>query len=175
MKLRSLLKNWEEIVSSVFMIIVMTLTIVNVLLRIIFRGVIVWAEEAVTIAFVWCSFTGALACYKHRTHMGVDIIVNMLSSKARVVVDLIINVLIFALNAYVAYLSVFLCIGSVQKTSPVLRLPYPFVNASLLLSFGGMAIYSILFIAKDVKKLLGKAPLEDTTGEEAQNVPEVRL
>ena len=69
------LKNLEEILCGFFLVAMVSLVIVNVLLRFIFNYSITWAEEVSTICFVWSVFVGASAVYKHKMDIGIDVLV----------------------------------------------------------------------------------------------------
>ena len=68
---------FEEFLGSICIGITVLLVIINVILRYCFGMMLSWGEELATICFTWSVFIGASACYKHKLHIGVDIITQM--------------------------------------------------------------------------------------------------
>ena len=81
--IKYLFKNIEEILSGLFLIIMVLLVILNVILRYVFNQGIYWAEEVATICFVWSVFVGASATYKHRMDIGIDFLIKRSSPRAQ--------------------------------------------------------------------------------------------
>ena len=79
-----LLKNIEEILASIAISITVLVVIVNVVLRYGFGFVVPWSEELSVICFIWAVYLGISSCYKHKLHMGVDVVVAMLPEKAKI-------------------------------------------------------------------------------------------
>ena len=69
------LNNLEDLVAAFFISITTILVVINIVLRYVFNSGLVWSEEVATGCFVWSVFIGAVAVFKHRGHVGVDIIV----------------------------------------------------------------------------------------------------
>lgn len=151
-------KNFEEIITCLFLSFVVVATIVNVLMRSIVGHSIMWAEEGVTLAFVWCVFMGSAACYKHKMHNGIDAVVNLLPLKGQKGMEVFIDLLVLVMNVYLTWLSLTLCLNVGPKTSAVLHLPYQYIYLSLLVSFALMTWHSLRFILHDSLVFLGRIP-----------------
>ena len=76
--MKFVLKNAEELIAAGFLIVTTALVVLNIICRYFFNMGMVWSEEVATGCFVWSVFIGAIACFKRRGHVGVDIVVNML-------------------------------------------------------------------------------------------------
>ena len=81
--MKKLFGNFEEIVAGFFLIITVSSVVLNVFCRSIGLGTISTSEEIATISFVWSVYIGAVACYKRKMHIGVDMLVQMFSKKGR--------------------------------------------------------------------------------------------
>ncbi len=141
--MKKLFNNLPEIISGIALVIVLFSVITNVLLRYFFSISIAWAGELSTISFAWLIFVGASACYKRKAHIGIDVLVNMLSEKNKRKIEFIVGIFLVLINTYVFYLSIILAVGAWTKPTPILEIPYTFVNLSLVIGFGLMTIYSI--------------------------------
>ncbi len=78
-----ILRNIEEILASIAISITVLVVIVNVVLRYGFNFVVPWSEELSVICFIWSVYLGISSCYKHKLHMGVDVMVAMLPAKVK--------------------------------------------------------------------------------------------
>jgi TRAP-type C4-dicarboxylate transport system permease small subunit len=144
---------FEEIVASLLFVVTLSLVIVNVLTRYVFRTGIPWAEEMATSCFVWTAFIGSAACYKRRAHIGVDILVNKLPVSAQNVVKILVDVFMILLCAYMFYLSVVYLKRSYRKPTAILGVSSAWVSSSLTLSFLDMTIWSVIFVIRDLKSI----------------------
>ena len=147
-----LLKNIEEILASIAISITVLVVIVNVVLRYGFGFVVPWSEELSVICFIWAVYLGISSCYKHKLHMGVDVVVAMLPEKAKIPFRLCVSAFLLALNILMAVLSYQYLMLS-NKVTPVMGVSYFVINGVLLLCFSLMAIHTVRFIANDAASL----------------------
>ena len=145
-----ILNNLEDLVAAFFISITTILVVINIVLRYIFNSGLVWSEEVATGCFVWSVFIGAVAVFKHRGHVGVDIIVKKLPIGLQKAVMLITDVILVGLNGYMAYLSVLYISKSYTKMTPVLGISSVYISASVLIAFVLMTLYSIKFVWQDI-------------------------
>ena len=127
------------------MIVTILLVIVNVITRKLFNYIIIWSEEIATSCFVYSVFIGAAYAYRKHQHVGVDLLVERLPAGARRVVHLITN-------AHITVLSVQFIQSSWIKRMPITKLPSSVVSTALVIGFGLMTIYSLVFFVKDLKR-----------------------
>lgn len=157
MNLRFILQNFEDIVASIFISITTVLVIINIILRYIFNSGLVWSEEVATGCFVWSVFIGAVAVFKHRGHVGVDLIVKRLPQAMQWSIRLLTDLILVVLNGYMAYLSVLYIQTSYTKMTPVLGVSSAYISSSVLIAFVLMTAYSVKFVVED---LFGKKEVE---------------
>ncbi len=79
----SVVDQIEEKLIAVILGLMTALTFANVVARYAFDSNILWALEMTVFLFAWLVLLGAAYAVKKGTHLGVDLIVNMLGSKAR--------------------------------------------------------------------------------------------
>ncbi len=145
--------HFEEILASVLFAATLVLVILNVITRYVFRTGIPWAEEFATGCFVWTAFIGSAACYKRRAHVGVDVVVNRLPLRAQNVVKITVDVLMAFLCAYMFYLSCIYVRRSYRKPTAILGISSATVSISLTLAFLDMAVWSVIFILRDLRSI----------------------
>lgn len=143
------LHNLEDIVAAIFLAITTVLVIINIIMRYILNSGIVWTEEVATGCFVWSVFIGAAAVFKHRGHVGVDLVVKALPEAVRKAVTTITDIILVLLNGYMSYLAVLYIKTSYTKMTPVLGVSSAYISSSVLIAFILMTIYSVKFVYED--------------------------
>ncbi|MEM9440061.1 MAG: TRAP transporter small permease [Pseudomonadota bacterium] len=106
-----LLNAIEETLIALILGLMTVLTFANVIARYVFNSNILWALETTVFLFAWLVLLGASYCIKTRTHLGVDVVLNMVSPGARRVLAIV------AVISCLAF-SVLLLIGAWQYWSP---------------------------------------------------------
>ena len=144
------LENIEDIVAAIFITITTILVIVNIIMRYVLNSGLVWSEEVATGCFVWTVFIGAVAAFKRRGHVGVDIVVKMLPAGPRKVLTTLMDMVLVVLNGFMAYLSVLYIMTSYTKMTPVLGISSAYISSSVLIAFVLMTFYSIKFVYEDI-------------------------
>lgn len=73
----------EETAIALILGIMTLLTFVNVVVRYVFNGNIIWSLETVSFLFAWLVLLGASYCVKTTAHLGVDAVINIASPGVR--------------------------------------------------------------------------------------------
>lgn len=144
--------HFEEILCGFFLVSMISIVIINVLLRFLFNYSLFWAEEVSTICFVWSVFIGASATYKHKMDIGIDMLVLKTPPKVQRVIKYLVNLILLLINGYIFYMSIiFTKISSIKPTA-VLGISSAFVNSALIFGFGLITFHTIRFIIEDFSK-----------------------
>ncbi|MBJ2355461.1 TRAP transporter small permease [Sphaerochaeta sp. S2] len=149
---KKVLSNLELIIASAAIIVTTVLVMLNVFTRYFLKTGIYWSEEVATACFVWSVFIGAAAGYKHRAHVGVDMLVNLCPPKTKKTITIIVDLVLLLINGYITYIAVIYLSLSYKKPTPVLGISTAYISSSILVSFALTTIYSIYFLVKDIKQ-----------------------
>jgi len=160
-KVKFIIKNFEELISGIFISITVLIVITNVILRYFFNTSMYWAEEVATICFVWSVFIGASACYKLKMNIGIDFLLNKGSAKVQSIVKYLVDVLLLIITGYIFYLSIIFTKLSSIKPTAVLGVSSVVINGALLVGFGIMTIHAIRFIIMDTKNIMMTSKKEE--------------
>lgn len=152
-RVKHILLNLDAYFAGLLFAVTMVVVIVNVFMRYFVGHVFPWGEEVATSCFVYTTFLGAAWCLRTRQHVGVDLAVERLPEKLRAGVQVLTDLIILVLNCYITYLSVLFIISSRVKTMPILKISSVYLNASLTLGFGLMAIYALVNLIQDARHL----------------------
>lgn len=148
------IKNFEEIISGIFLSVTVLVVILNVILRYIFNYTLVFSSEIATSCFVWSVFVGSAGAYKHKMHIGIDIIVKLFPKKVEQTITLVTSFLMSAISGYIVYLSVIFIQESYTKLTPVLGLSSAYVSSSVFFGFLLIFCYSLKDFYMRIKSFL---------------------
>ena len=115
-KLGRVINEIEETLIALILGLMTIITFANVIARYVFNSNILWALETTVFLFAWLVLLGASYCVKTRAHLGVDVVLNMVSPGMRRVLALL------AVTACLVF-SVLLLIGSWNYWAPFAALP----------------------------------------------------
>ncbi len=151
-------RNFEEIVCSGFLIVMISLVILNVFLRYIFSYSIFWAEEVATICFVWCVFIGASATYKRKLDMGIDVLISKAPPAVESLIRLVVRCFLLVLNAYIFYMAIVFTTIAWEKPTAVLGISSAAFNLALVVGFGLITLHTLRFLASDLQGITRRRP-----------------
>lgn len=146
------MKNLDDIVSSIFILITILTIIANVTMRYFFNSPIKNAEEIATICFVWSIFIGGASAYRRKMHVGVDMLVEHIPVRFKKLMNVSINVIFTTIVGLILYLSVKFSYISRYKPTAALGISSLYVNSALVVGFGLIFIYSIMEIHRSFMK-----------------------
>ncbi len=79
----------EESLIAILLGLMTLITFANVIARYVLNSNILWALEATVFLFAWLVLIGVSYCVKVTAHLGVDVVVNIVSPRARKVMTLL--------------------------------------------------------------------------------------
>lgn len=155
--LKSVLTNLDAIITGITLTICVVLVNLNVIMRYVFNAPFQWSEEVVTSLFVWTVFIGSAYAYRKHSHLGVDIVVNLMHGKTKATVlfvvsilELLILIMLTIVSGEYAFHLLFLKIGRYKPVlTDVLRIPKFFTGVAVPIGFGVSTIYSIYFLVTE--------------------------
>ncbi|NCF09645.1 MAG: TRAP transporter small permease subunit [Gammaproteobacteria bacterium] len=106
----------EETMIALILGVMTIITFVNVIARYVFNDNILWALETTVFLFAWLVLLGASYCVKTHSHLGVDAVINIVSTKTRKILAGI------SITATLAF-CVLLMIGAWNFWAPFAALP----------------------------------------------------
>lgn len=115
-KLGRVINEIEETLIALILGSMTLVTFANVIARKLFNSNILWALETTVFLFAWLVLLGASYCVKTRAHLGVDVVLNIVSPGMRRVLALL------AVTVCIVF-SVLLLIGSWNYWAPFAALP----------------------------------------------------
>ena len=168
--MKNALKNFDGVIAGAMMIVTILLVIVNVITRKLFNYIIIWSEEIATSCFVYSVFIGAAYAYRKHSHLGVDIVVNLMHGRTKAVVrdvmaivELLILIMLTIISAQYVYNLIYVRGVFKPAVTDVLRIPKAYTGIAVPLGFGVSTLYSIYFLLTERFHIIKvkKKPEED--------------
>lgn len=160
--LKGILTNLDAIITGSTLTICVFLVNANVIMRYFLNNPIRWSEEIVTSLFVWTVFIGSAYAYRKHSHLGVDIVVNMIPGKAKHyvrgavrIMELLVLIMLTIISAQYVYHLIYTRTGALKIVlTDMLRIPKWWTGIAVPAGFGLSVIYSVYFMIKDAIALL---------------------
>lgn len=153
--------NIEEIVASIFLLILLVLTITNISLRFLTGGSLIWIEEVSYGCFAWVIFLGASGAYKRCMHSSIDLVIQLLPKKLQIFMETATYLLLLVTLGSISYYGYVFSMSAINKMTPVLKIPYTYIDLSVFFGAAFMCIHTCFFI-RDIWK--GQRPWDNVLG-----------
>lgn len=134
----------EEIIAVTGIAVMLCAVFFNVIMRYCFRNPTAWSDELAMICLAYVTFVGGAAAYKKNLHFGIDIIVDRLPPKDRMLVRQLMNLAFIILFGYLTILGYRLTMNAV-KVFNYSGWSYKIMDAALPLGFLSMTVYAVYF------------------------------
>lgn len=134
--------KWEEALAGLALAIVFLSVVWGVIARYVAPQPAVWSNELATIGFAWLVFLGAAAGAKRGLHVGVDLVTAPLPRTVRRWLAAGVDLFLAVALAYIVFLAVKIGLASLDRPTPVLRLPTTMIHAAVAIGFASIALGS---------------------------------
>jgi len=160
---KGVITNLDAIITGTTLTICVFLVNANVIMRYFLNNPIRWSEEVVTSLFVWTVFIGSAYAYRKHSHLGVDIVVNLIPGKAKHyvrgavrIMELLVLIMLTVISAQYVYHLIYSRTGALKIVlTEMLRVPKWWTGIAVPTGFGLSVIYSVYFMIKDAMELFG--------------------
>lgn len=150
MKTTSLLSkiwnNFEEYVSAMAMVMMVSVLFAQVFTRYVFHGSITWAEELSRFGFLWMMFLSSSLAAANRSHIRVTAPLMILPKRYRLYVIVFADIVWVIFNVIVTYHSITMVVNAFKYAylSPSLKLNMAIMFLVIPFSFALMTIRIIV-------------------------------
>ena len=146
---RRFIDQFEEIVASGSLVVVVTSVGWGVITRYITEQPAAWASEIATLSFAWLVFFGAAACIKYKLHPAIDMLVKTMPKSLQTLIRWMNHLLVLGFCAFMAIYGSIFAIASWGNPSPVLRLP-------MTILYGPVSFCFALMIVRYLQVVMGR-------------------
>ena len=149
-----------KVISGVLLVGFVILTLVQVIMRYVFKNPLSWSEQLARYMFIWMLMLYMPVIMRHGNNLGFDLIINRLSKKAQNIFWIICETLIAAFAALYCIYSVQLCIKFSRKTLVGLGIKANWVYSAQIVGAFLLCIFSLELV---INRILATARKEDET------------
>ena len=147
------LLNFDLLLASAILTILIFLTFLGVVWRYIFNAPFTWLEEVQTSCMVWIVFAAAGAAFRTGNHVAIEMVVDLMPEKVQKVMEWLISIVVVVGVGYlffqsIGFIQVFLKSG---RSTSMLKIPYTVVYGIAIVSYIDMIISYFYSIIKGVK------------------------
>lgn len=168
---KQIILNLDAIITGATLTVCVILVNLNVIMRYLLNSPLQWSEEMVTSLFVWTVFIGSAYAYRKHSHLGVDIVVNLIHGKTKVVIqnvmaiiELLILIMLTVISAQYVYNLMFARGVFKPVVTDVLRIPKFYTGIAVPLGFGLSTVYSVYFLLTERFHVIKKKEPEEDGG-----------
>ena len=126
----------------------------QVITRFILKNPSTLTEEILRYLLVWTTMVGGAYAYGRRKHLSINILTKKLPHSGQKILDIVIQAVIILFSVIAMIMGGMRLVSTTSnQISAALRLPMPYVYASVVV--GGVLIifYSLIFIIEDIKEM----------------------
>ncbi len=159
--------NLDAYIAVAGMGILVLLSFAGVIMRYFLARPISWQEEVMVLLVLWIVFFGASYCFRQKSHIAVDLVVDLMPAKAQAVAAVLIQIVVVVVLAYIGFYGYKACLhfAARNNTTNIIRVPYSIKYAAVPIGCALMIVSSTWRMAVDVlgiavKKDGGKPEVE---------------
>ncbi len=140
-KIYDFVRRLDNFLGMVAMAFIILLACANVFMRYVVGKPWGWVEEITVFSFVWLSMLGASAAVHVEGHCSIDVLVRRFPLRGQRIVGVIADLIVLATLCLLIWYGIELTIKGQTKLTPILGIPYSYVNASIPLCCAFMLMY----------------------------------
>jgi TRAP-type transport system small permease protein len=146
-KLRFFQESWLEIFNCLLLFSMVILVSISVTLRYVFRTGLIWSEELVRYAYIWLIFLGSVTAIKLNAHIGLDLVVERLPLRIKIVVMCLGDLLVMGFVVIQTVYGCSLILKAGGTPSAVMRIPMGWIYIVFPLS-GVLMIIEMIHVLR---------------------------
>ena len=154
--LKGVIANLDAVITGTTLTLCVILVNTNIIFRRFLNHPLPWSEEVVTSLFVWTVFIGSAYAHRKHSHLGVDILVNILPGKSKPivqdimsVVELLVLIMLTIVSSQYVYSLIFSRGVLKVAMTDLLRVPKWWTGIAVPIGFGLSTLYQVYFLLKD--------------------------
>lgn len=145
-KIWGFLKNLDDIIGMALMAFIILLACANVFMRYVMSSPWGWVEEVTIFTFVWLIMFGAAAVIKAEGHCSIDVLVRSLPPRIARYIAILVDLAVIVTLVLMIYYGMKLALSAGGKLTPILGIPYTYVDLAIPVGCSIMLIYYIQFL-----------------------------
>ena len=145
-----------EVISVIILVLVSLVIFYSVLLRYVFKSPLAWSEEVARYMFIWMVFLGFSIAEKSGDHFKIEVFIEMVPAKVRLIIEVILNMLIFYALFVLFKEGIKYYDQGKSGLSTILQMPLNYIYVALPISMVLTFLNRIDTVQKTIRMLLSK-------------------
>lgn len=126
-----LLRNFEELVAGIMLILILVMVLMEIFFRYVIGSSLIWPEEISRILFIWSILLGGACGIKRKKLISIDIIYRLISVRGKFIFDTIVFLFLLFILFYLGRAGIDFTFRYAWDPTPLLRLPRLYLYASI--------------------------------------------
>ncbi|WP_319243498.1 TRAP transporter small permease [uncultured Propionivibrio sp.] len=164
----NLVRKLDNFLGMTAMAFIILLACANVFMRYVVGRPWGWVEEVTVFTFVWLTMLGASAVVHVEGHCSIDVLVRRFPSKWQRAVSIFGDLVVLVTLVLLIWFGILLTIKGQTKLTPILGIPYSYVDASVPVSCFFMLMYYGRMFWNSLRGEKNTTNLDDDSVESAQ-------
>lgn len=139
--LYNLIRKLDNFLGMAAMAFIILLACANVFMRYVVGQPWGWVEEVTVFTFVWLTMLGASAVIHVEGHCSIDVLVRKFPARTQRIVSIIADLIVLSTLCLLIWFGIMLTIKGQTKLTPILGIPYSWIDASVPICCSFMLIY----------------------------------
>ena len=140
-KFYDLVRRFDTFLGMVAMAFIVLLACANVFMRYVIGSPWGWVEEVTVFIFVWLTMLGASAVIHVEGHCSIDVLVRRMPPRWQRITSIAGDLIVLVTLALLIWYGVILTIKGQTKLTPILGMPYSYIDASIPVCCSFMFMY----------------------------------
>ncbi|MEH7235729.1 TRAP transporter small permease [Bacillus sp. JJ1562] len=145
-KIYSLIDNVFEKLTLISLVSLVVIVTMQVGTRYFFNFVFFWSEEITLLLLGWFAFMGIAIGFREYVHLGIDSFTNLFPKGFNKVLDIIINLSVFAFGIYLVVQGWQFTVLMMDSTLPATKLPSSATYLTMPVTGVMICLYSLLHL-----------------------------
>ena len=167
-KFYDLVRKFDNFLGMAAMAFIILLACANVFMRYVIGKPWGWVEEVTVFTFVWLTMLGASAVIHHEGHCSIDVLVLRASPKWQRIISIVSDLVVLVTLGLLIWFGVILTIKGHSKLTPILGIPYSYIDASIPVCCSFMLMYYGRMFWNSLMGKKNTTELDNETEETAQ-------
>lgn len=139
--LYNLIRKVDNFLGMAAMAFIILLACANVFMRYVVGQPWGWVEEVTVFTFVWLTMLGASAVIHVEGHCSIDVLVRKFPARTQRIISIIADLIVLSTLCLLIWFGIELTIKGQTKLTPILGIPYSWIDASVPVCCSLMLIY----------------------------------
>lgn len=140
-KFYDFIRKLDNFLGMAAMAFIIVLACANVFMRYVIGRPWGWVEEITVFTFVWLTMLGASAVIHVEGHCSIDVLVTRMPPKYQRMTSIIADAIVLITLCLLIWFGILLTIRGYTKLTPMLGIPYSYIDASIPVCCSFMLMY----------------------------------